>query len=313
MQQTPFDIQRRVVAHKTYESWDTIPHAGIVIELDVTPVKALIEKLRVMDAYKDARPTMNSVMLKIIAECMKEAPDMNAHITYNKRNNTGLMNNLTTIDIAVPMMSHDHRMITPVLRDVGGKSLGDVCESMHALKERAENTNIDLLLYEAGLDDTFKRLRRGQLLYVLRRLWANLVGRHRISLPPRHERKRYFQRPATERLIASDLLDASILVSNLGSVMPELRCHTALLEIIAPAVVAIALAGVRRQPVAQTDATGAEQVVIRSIMPFTFYFDHRALDFAHLTGFIEKLLALCANPDALLHADKHTDSSAKAA
>ncbi|HDP34500.1 MAG TPA: hypothetical protein ENN29_05260 [Candidatus Hydrogenedentes bacterium] len=300
MQAVPFDIQRRVVAHKTVESWETVPHAGIIIELDVTPVNEFIRRLRNMPEYADVHLTLNSVMLKIIAESIKDSPDMNAHIEYHKKNNTGLVYYKESMDIAIPMMSHDHRMITPVLRDVGGKSLRGVCEAMTALKNRAENTDIDLLLYEAGLDDTWKRLRRGELRYVLRRFWSNLAGKYRISLPSRQERKRYFQTPASERLVAEDLLDASMVVSNVGSVMPELRCHVSLLEIIAPEITAIALAGVRKQPVVRTDENGVEQVVVREIMPFTFYFDHRALDFAHLTDFLKNLLRLCENPSELL-------------
>ncbi len=295
-----FDIQRRVVAHKTVESWETIPHVGIIIDLDVGKIQGFINRMRNHPDFADVRLTMNSVMLKIIAEAMKASEDMNTHIEYSRTDRVGLLHMLDTIDIAIPLLAHDRRLITPVLRDVGGKSLPDVCRAMETLRERSKNTNIDLLLYEAGLDDTLKCLRKGQVFTMIKRLWANLAGPHRIKLPSKKERKAYFARPATERLVAQDLLDASIVVSNVGSVMPELRCHVSILEIIAPAVSVIALAGVHKEPRVETDENGVDRVVIREIMPLTFCFDHRALDFADLTDFLERLLELAAEPEKLL-------------
>ncbi len=295
-----FDIQRRVVAHKTVESWETIPHVGIIIDLDVGNIQAFIGQMRTHPDFTDVRLTMNSVMLKIIAEAMKASEDMNTHIEYSRTDRVGLLHMLDTIDIAIPLLAHDRRLITPVLRDVGGKSLPDVCRAMETLRKRSRNTNIDLLLYEAGLDDTLKCLRKGQVFTMIKRLWANLAGPHRIKLPSKADRNAYFAKPATERLVAQDLLDASIVVSNVGSVMPKLRCHVSILEIIAPAVSVIALAGVHKEPRVETDENGVDRVVIREIMPLTFCFDHRALDFGDLTDFLERLLELTAEPEKLL-------------
>ena len=300
MKSKPFDIQRRVVAHKTSESWDTIPHVGIVIDLDVTAVRALVEKLRITSEYSDVRLTINSVMLKLIAESIKNAPDMNAYIEYNRRNNVGNIHYRDQIDIAMPMMTPAQRMITPVLRDVGGKSLREVCEAMEALARRANNTNIDLLLYEAALKDTWQRLRKGHLFTVLRRLWANFASTQRVALPSRHEREQYYKIPETDRLVADDLLESSFLVTNIGSLMPGLRCHVALMEIIPPAVAAFGLAGVQKQAVVRTKENGEHEFVVRDMMPFTCYGDHRALDFVHGAGFLKTLLHLCEHPEELL-------------
>ena len=83
---------------------------------------------------------LNTVMLKLIAEAIKASPDMNAYIEYNRRNNVGNIHYRDQIYIATPMMTPAQRMITPVLRDVGDKSLREVCEAMEALARRANNT-----------------------------------------------------------------------------------------------------------------------------------------------------------------------------
>ena len=300
MLEKPFDIQRRVVAHKTVESWDTIPHAGLVVELDVTEVVAFANRLREAPAFRGHRVTMNSVMLKLIAESIKASPDINTQLFYNKRSNSGRMRYLDSIDIAVPLLASCNRMITPVLRNVGGLSLLDVCAAMETLKQRARNTNIDLLLLEAGFKDTWERLGRGQIITVLRRLWSNFLGPGKLNLPSRAERREYERIPATERLTAADLLDASTLVSNIGSVMPGLSCHGALLEIIPPQITAMVLSGVQKRPIVVEDAAGEDAIAIRQMMPITFYLDHRALDFEHVTGFLKRMQELCRAPEELL-------------
>lgn len=300
MREKAFDIQRRVVAHKTVESWETIPHAGLVVDLDVTGVIAFTKGLRDMPAFKGIRTTMNSVMLKIIAESIKESPDINAELRYSKRSNTGRILYRDSIDIAVPMLTAENRMITPIVRDVGTLSLRDVCHAMEQLKQRAHNTKVDLLLLEVGLRDTWERLGRGQFLTVLKRLWANFVAPNRLTLPPREERRQYSRIPATERLTSDDLLNATTLVSNVGSVMPHANFHGVLLEIIPPQLTAMMLAGIQKRPVVVKNAAGEDTIAIREILPLTFYLDHRALDFEHVMGFLKRLRHLCEHPAELL-------------
>lgn len=304
VREKPFDIQRRVVAHKTVESWETIPHAGLVMDLDVTDVIQFTNRLRESPEFKGIRTTMNSVMLKIIGESIKESPDINAELSYSKRWNTGKLYYRDSIDIAVPMLTVENRMITPILRNIGEMNLREMCLAMDKLKQRAHNTKVDLLLLEAALQDTWGRLAKGQVLAVLKRLWANFVAPNRLSLPPREERRRYALIPPTERLTADDLLGASTLVSNVGSVMPHACFHGVFLEIIPPQLTAMVLAGVQKQPVVMKDAAGEDVIVIREIMPMTFYLDHRALDFEHIMGFLKRLRHLCAHPEELPgHAD----------
>jgi len=299
-----FDIQRRVVAHKTVESWDTIPHAGLVLDLDVTEVIAFTTRLRKVPDFENIRVTLNTVMLKIIAESIKASPDMNAQVIYHKHTSSGKMLYLDSIDIAIPLLAGDKRMITPVLRNVGGFSLREVCIAMEQLKYRAGNTHVDLLLLEAALKDTRGRLARGHFLPVLKRLWFNFFGADRLVLPQKKERKAYYRISAEDRLVAEDLLDASTLVSNAGSIMPGICFHGAFLEIIPPQITAMLLAGVQKKPVVIQDDAGSDAIAIRQIMPFTLFLDHRALDGEHITGFMNRMVYLCAHPETLLETDR---------
>ena len=98
-----FDIQRRVVAHKTTEAWQEKPHGAVTLDLDVTPVIALVKDLRQRPEYVGVEVTMNSVILKIIAEGLRESPEMNAHTWYNPRSGLGELIMFDEINIATPM------------------------------------------------------------------------------------------------------------------------------------------------------------------------------------------------------------------
>ena len=77
-----FDLQRRVVSHMTSSSWRTVPHVSFVYEPDVTEFIKVF-KHRNEDTVKyEYKSTLNTVVLKIIAEGLKKAPTLNAFVDY---------------------------------------------------------------------------------------------------------------------------------------------------------------------------------------------------------------------------------------
>jgi pyruvate/2-oxoglutarate dehydrogenase complex dihydrolipoamide acyltransferase (E2) component len=293
-----FDIQRRVVAHKTVESWQGTPHAAVALDLDVTRLLSLVNTLKASPEFSGVRVTINSLLLKIIAQALRHSPEMNAHIEYNRRDAVGRMTFLDQVNVAVPFRTHDGRMITPVVDDVGRKSLFEVCRAMDDLKRRVDNTNVDLLLLEVGWQDSIRRLVRGEL-GILRRLYANLLGRTRIPRVSPEERLRYAGMPHQDRITPENLVSATVLVSNIGSLLPHFGAAFLLLEVIAPQTTAIGLGSIVRKPLVVTGAKG-EEVAIRSVLPMSICFDHRAMDVEHIRGFVQRAAELCADPQQLI-------------
>jgi len=295
----PLDLQRKVAAFKTTEAWETIPHAGIISDFDVTDLMPFISELKKDPEYAGVRITFNAVMLKVIATAIKEAPELNAYIQYNKSNNTGEVIVLEDVNIAIPVITEDGRTITPVLKQVDKKSIKEICIDMENLWKRIKKTNIDLLLFEAGKKDTIEQLKKGHL-GMLKRVFANFIGKTKIKLPTKEEQMEYAKILAEEKLTAQDILCATILVSNIGSAMPELRSHIGFLEIIAPQSTVIGLTAVRKVPVVVTNATGKDEIQIRQIVPMTIYCDHRGIDFSTGINFTKKCIELSKNPQKLL-------------
>jgi len=295
----PFNLERKVAAHKTSEAWETVPHAGIIIELDVTTLLTFIESLKQSPDFKDLRPTINLVMLKIIAEGLKKSPELNAYIKYSKDSNAGEIILLEDVNIAVVTYLADGRTITPVLMQVDKKSLKELCKDMEYLQQRIKNTNIDYLLFEAAWMDTMENMRQGHLCRVINRAVHNFFGKNKV-IPPRKALKEYETIPPEDRITAKDLLSATVLVSNIGPVFKGLRCSIGLLQVIPPQVAVFGVASVRRAPVVIRDEMGEEVVAIRDILPVSIYADHRGIDFGPAVDMIRRILELCEHPDELL-------------
>ncbi|MBP8129730.1 MAG: 2-oxo acid dehydrogenase subunit E2 [Candidatus Hydrogenedentes bacterium] len=295
-----FDIQRRVVANKTLEGWRTAPHASIGVDFDVTPLLSFVDELRQRPVALP-RVTVNSVLVKIIAEGVKASPEMNAHIDYRPISGVGKLVLHRAINIAVPLRMPDGRTVTPTLQDSGRLSLLEVCVAMEDLKRRTRNTNLDILLREAALRDTWLRLRGGDW-RVLLRLYPNLLGRDRLPRVPRHERRRYRSIPESDRITPENLVSATLLVSNAGTLLQRRHVTIQMLEIIQPQTTAVALGPIVRRPLAVQDREGRERVEVRSVLPMTICIDHRAMDLEHVRGFIDTVEGLCANPWQLLEA-----------
>ena len=94
-----FDIQRKIVANMTTESWEQIPHVAYVYEADVTDLMTEFKKLR---STSKTKITLNTVLMKAIIEGLKAAPVMNSHLSYNRKLVRGELKTFEDINISIP-------------------------------------------------------------------------------------------------------------------------------------------------------------------------------------------------------------------
>jgi pyruvate dehydrogenase E2 component (dihydrolipoamide acetyltransferase) len=298
-----FDIQRRVVAHKTTEAWQTVPHVGGQYEPDMTDFLKVFEtykKIRLSNDPNAPKLTLNLVLFKIFAECFKVAPELNAFIQYSPASKTGQLQLCEKINIACPLLLSDGRMITPVFQDVGNKNLEELAAYNADLLRRLENTNIDELLFEISLRETFDDLKHGKL-SVLARAIKGLFGKDKVNHLKGGEKDAYYQISPKDRLIPEDILSSTTLVSNIGAAYHKFRGNLTLIDLIAPQVFVIGVSTIQRQVTVYSDEDGNETSGIRSILPMLFTFDHRGLDFGHVIPFLKKFDEIIADPHSFFN------------
>ncbi len=298
---TRFGIQRKIVANMTSESWKTIPHVCYTYEPDITKFQAAFKEYSEKHKNDEYKVTFNGVILKAVAEALKEAPEMNSHLHFEKKLVRGKITTFDNIDISVPWPLPDGSMMTINMKDMGNKSLAEIGKYSADINRKLANTNLTEALYSVSIHDTIKALKRGHFIKAALRIFgAKSQKKHRVVTLKGAEKKAYYSIPETDRITRDDLAQGTFLVTNVGNLARGLRGQASVLMIIPPMVCALAVCAAQRRPVVVTDENGEEKVDIRTILPLTICFDHRALDFSEVTPFMRKLEEIFENPSIIL-------------
>lgn len=290
-----FGIQRKIVSNMTAESWETIPHVTYNYEPDVTDFMREYKKLNI-GRSKDDKITVNTLMLKVITEGLKAAPILNSHINFNRKLVRGELNTFEDINISMPMILPNGEMMTVNLHNFENKNLEEMTAEIKDVARRAENSDLNEVMFDVSLDNTLTALKHGKIMQTLCRLIGSKTGKHKVKTLKGKAKKEYEAIPVEDRLTKHDIEQGTTTVSNIGSTYRQQRGSTCLLEIIPPQVTAFAVGAVQDKPVVVTDAFGKKDVEARQVLPICIAFDHRALDFGDVVPFLERLDDIFENP-----------------
>lgn len=291
----PFDLQRNMIAHMTVKSWQNIPHVAYLYEPDITDFFTLYKGLASDFSQQGIRLSFNTIIMKAIVEGLKAAPEMNAHLSYDYLRGKGQIKISNTINIGIAWTLPDDRMITPILFNTQVMDLKAMSHAVADLEQRISTTNIDELVYQAVKHDTLEEIRKFNPA-ILKRLFSHLGKIERLRS---EEKREYYRIPANDRLTPKDLLEATITLSNIGSLYKDLRGSFNVLEIIPPQVAALGIGAVQEKPGIYLDDQGQSVIGPRKILPINVVFDHRALDFKAVIPFIRRLDEIFAHPEEI--------------
>ena len=295
-----FKIARKIVSNMTAQSWEEIPHATMTYEADATELLEEIKRLNDERAQGEDKITINTVMLKIICEGLKAAPKMNTTLDFNRKLVRGTLKYHDQIDISMPMILHTGEMMTVNMHDMGSKTLTEMTCAINDTVRRANNSNLEEVMYEVSLDNTLTGLKQGKILQAIRRLYGSkMPGKHQVKVLSGKAKKEYYSIPEKDRLTKHDIEQGTTTVSNLGSIYREQKGFCALLEIIPPQTTAFAINAVQKRAVVVTDENSNDKIEVRKIIPITIAIDHRALDYGDCVGFFKRLDEIFANPSLI--------------
>ncbi len=296
-----FGIQRKIVANMTSESWRSIPHVSYIFEPDITD---FVEKYKVFDdklKQEGKHVTLNTVIIKAITEAIKAAPQLNAHIHFEQKLVRGKVITFDQIDISMPWILPDDKMMTITMKDMGNRSLGNITEYMAETAKKIEKTDLNEVMYQVSMHDTFEKLAKGKFIHVAQRLIGSKTSKnHRITHLTGEAKKAYDAIPDTEKLTYEDIKQGTITISNIGAITRGHDGLLALLMIIPPQVCAIGIGALKKKPVVVTNAEGKDEIGIKTTIPLCICFDHRVLDFGEVKPFLDALQDVFDNPDSFL-------------
>jgi pyruvate dehydrogenase E2 component (dihydrolipoamide acetyltransferase) len=294
----PFNIRRKVIASTTYEGWKKSPHVSYVYEADATDFYAEYIKLNLSGKYA-SHISFNTLLIRIIVEGIKAAPQMNATIQYNPFLVIGKITVTDEININMPFLLSGGEMLTINLRNFGNKSLHEMTEYINRINIKIKNTNIELALLDVGFSDTLKELRHGKIIKAFGRILGILINHKNIHRYSKTEKKAYINTPLENRLSKNDLNQGTITISNLGSAVQGTKGVVGLLEIVPPQVCVIGIGALQEKPGIYYKDNNLPQIGTRKIIPFTIAFDHRALDFGDIAPFINQLESIFNNSSVI--------------
>lgn len=289
-----FGIARKIVSNMTAESWETIPHAVISYEPEVTELLKVMKDIN-KDSTSEKKLTLNTIMLRVIVEGLKACPVMNSHIEFNRKLVRGNVKTFKEIDISMPMVLKTGEMMTINMHDMQDKTMSQMRDAIADSVRRANNSDMNEVMFEVSLDNTLRGLKKGKLAQTINRLIGSKTGKHKVKTLSGQAKKDYYSISEKDRLTKHDIEQGTITVSNLGSVCRNWNGICTILEIIPPQVCAIAIGATQLVPIAEQDGT----VRTGYRLPFTIAFDHRALDMGDVTPFINRLNEIFANPDVI--------------
>ncbi|MDR3576721.1 MAG: 2-oxo acid dehydrogenase subunit E2 [Anaerolineaceae bacterium] len=290
----PFDLHRKVISATTSSSWKNIPHVSYLYEPDVTDFYNEFEKL----TGGPRKISFNTIMLKVIVEGLLAAPQLNSLLEYTARTVTGRLLVCADINITLPWLLADGRMITPIVAKADKMSLGAISGAVADLRQKIERTNIDEMLYQSVRADTIGELKKFNP-GVIWRILSSAFSGQKLTRLHGEEKKQYYSLPEELRLTEKDIMNGTVTVSNVGSLYRQQRGHFGLLEVIPPQVLAVGVSAVQEKPGIFLDCTGNQHIGARKFLPLCLAFDHRAADFDTLVPFLKRLDEIFARPQEI--------------
>jgi pyruvate dehydrogenase E2 component (dihydrolipoamide acetyltransferase) len=135
-------MMRQTIARRMALSKTTAPHFYMTTEIAMERAIAMRTSLNEL-AADDAKISFNDMMLKAVANALRQFPRLNVSYVDDKlRQHRGVH-----IGMAVAL---DEGLITPVIRDCDRKSLGEIAREANELSERARARRLKPEEYTGG-------------------------------------------------------------------------------------------------------------------------------------------------------------------
>ena len=134
------NTMRKVIAQRTLEAKQQIPHYYLAIESNVDKLISLRKKI---NSFSDIKISFNDLIVKAIAIAVEKNPETNASWNNEK------IIKYETIDVSVAIALEDG-LITPIVKKANSKDLKEISKEIKNLLELAKKNKLQKEQYEGG-------------------------------------------------------------------------------------------------------------------------------------------------------------------
>src|SRR5436190_13434829 len=142
-QRIPHTAVRKVIARRMLESKQTVPHFYLTVEFEIDALLAARAAINEVARKKDARVSVNDMVIKACAKALRDHPECNASWTEDEMIQYG------AVDIAVAVAT-DRGLITPIVRNADMKGAAQISIEMKDLAGRAKVGKLKLDEFQGG-------------------------------------------------------------------------------------------------------------------------------------------------------------------
>ena len=142
-QRIPHTAVRKVIARRMLESKQTVPHFYLTVEFEIDALLAARAAINEVARKKDARVSVNDMVIKACAKALRDHPDCNASWTEDEMVQYG------AVDISVAVAT-DRGLITPIVRNADMKGVAQISIEMKDLATRAKDGKLKLDEFQGG-------------------------------------------------------------------------------------------------------------------------------------------------------------------
>ena len=295
--QQTMDIRQKIVAASTSQGWRA-PHVAYIHEADITGLVSWLSKIN--NNAVSSKITLNTLLVYLIVNGIKSCPAVNAHIHYNKLLVSGYVASIDRIDVNMPVILPDGKMMVIKLQDLGNKKLREIQDYIENMMRKIKNTDMNVVFMKTALYETFQLLKRGDIIHPLLRLIGLRLGKGRIKKISKADTKKYMSTPENERINIYDINYGTVTISNIGAALKNTNGFPALIDIIAPQVFAVGIGAIYDDSIISKNDDQKLEVSICKKIRFCLVFDHRALDFGDIIPFIKRIDAIGKNPESTI-------------
>lgn len=288
-----YNLKSRVTGNVLTNAQKSIPAGGYNYEADITKFWEEFQNLKKTSGYP---LSFNTIMMRVLAEGLKAAPRLNAHMEYKHRASCGRLIVKKNIDIAVPLLLETGETFPIKVRNVEKMTLKELSEEFTRLTTTLQTTDTDRVLFDIILQRIIGYILQGKLVTTAAQIATGYVGKYKVAKVSgllKHA-------PHDETsLQVQDMNEGTVCLTNLGSLYKGLNGNVTYAPILYPQVFIMAMGCVQDKEYAFRNEKGEVDLGTKKILPINIMFDHRIGGFADVIPFIKKLDEIFQNPEVI--------------
>lgn len=293
------NIRGRLLSNVLVNAQRDIPSVACTYDADVTKLLKVYNELKENSSF---RLTFNTLMLKILAECLKEAPRLNAHAEYNHRKTSGRLIIKKHIDVAVAVRLQNGETFQVKVKQLEEKSLKETAEAVEEIKEKLKETNMKRVLFNLAGKRMAGYAAKGKIITTLSQFTSAYFGKAKIAKLSKLFKKKYYtssQPKKKNSLKLDDFSEGTVCFTNWGTLYDGLDVNITYIPPLYPQVFLFGIGRTKKEKDVFKNEEGVVDIEYKDVLPVTMVFDHKIGGASDLVPFIRALDKILENPEII--------------